>query len=53
MGGVKKGDFICAKSAVSKNETNAVKQAAKLFTKISTAGFTYAGRKHQLVVANL
>lgn len=28
MGGVKKGDFICAKSAVSKDETNAVKQVA-------------------------
>lgn len=25
----------------------------RLFTKISTAGFTYAGRKHQLVAANL
>lgn len=25
----------------------------RLFTEISTAGFTYAGRKHQLVAANL
>lgn len=65
MGGVKKGDFICAKRAVKQMQLNKNCDSEmsfsyfllfcwdRLFTEISTAGFTYAGRKHQMVAANL